>query len=477
MLLYLLIVIYVVGVGAGLYALFQKHGYKGYEALVPGYNTYILVKIVGRPLWWAFVIYVPIAGFFIWLNLLIDIANTHRKITFLDHAAVVLLAPITIFRWAKDEKVKFVDFAPNLPKLKKTQTREWADAIGFAVIAATFIRWSLFEAFTIPTPSMERSLLVGDFLFVSKIHYGPRTPMTPLQMPLTHQKIWGTELPSFLDIKALRFPQFRLPGFTTVKRNDVVVFNYPADSVYKPTDLKTNYIKRCIAEAGDTIQIKDLQVYINGKVGENPVQRQFAYDVYFANVKDLENYHYYLMDIFKKFNVSPVGAFQSSYRVMASPEAAEQIKTADYVVNVKNIIKPAGEIDLEIFPHNEKFKWNVDNFGPLWIPQKGATIKLDEDNVIKYASTIKEYEGNENVEVVNNEIKIDGKKITEYTFKQNYYFMMGDNRHNSMDSRYWGFVPEDHVVGKAALIWLSMDNEGKGLFGRIRFKRFLNIIK
>jgi len=352
---------------------------------------------------------------------------------------------------------------PNAPQ--KGFFKEWFDAILFAVIAATFIRWLLIEAYTIPTPSMEKSLLVGDFLFVSKFHYGPRTPKTPLQVPLTHQKIWGTDIPSFSD--AIQLPSFRIPGFTHIKNNDVVVFNWPAEEGY-PTDLKTNYIKRCIAIGGDSIEVRNTQVHINGKPVDNPEKLQYQYALLTAeNLNDR---------MFRTHDITDFYRIPQGYIVHTSPETAAKLKEMPFIKEVVQQIHPKGEADPQTFPHSSKISWNADFFGPLWVPKKGATITLTPENVSIYETTIARYEGHESVKVENGKLVIDGQVTDNYTFTQNYYFMMGDNRHNSLDSRFWGFVPEDHVVGKALLIWMSLDKDGN-MITKIRWNRLLNLIK
>ena len=358
----------------------------------------------------------------------------------------------------------------------KSKGREWVDAITFAVVAATLIRWAFMEAYVIPTPSMESSLLMGDFLFVSKVHYGPRTPKTPLQVPLTHQKIWGTNIPSYVDW--IQLPQYRLPGFTHVKNNDVVVFNWPAEREY-PVDLKTNYIKRCIGIAGDTLQVKNRQVYINGIAAKNPEKMQFAYKVYTSErIPDR---------IFRKYKIPNFGDYhkelmyidsnKTGYIIELTSQLVSQLQEAgiaDSIVLMDHSIDRRGSI---LFPMNRaSFDWDVDNYGPIWLPKKGATISLDSNNISIYESTIKDYEGWKSVETRDGKLYIDGNLATEYTFKQDYYFMMGDNRHNSLDSRFWGFVPEDHIVGKGFIIWLSKDQEG-GLTDFIRWNRLFKIIE
>jgi len=350
------------------------------------------------------------------------------------------------------------------PEKQKSKTREWVDAIVFAVIAATIIRWLFLEAFTIPTPSMEQSLLVGDFLFVSKVHYGARTPKTPLQVPLTHQKIWGTDIPSYLDW--IQLPQYRLPGLSDIQRNDVVVFNYPPEHQY-PTDLKTNYIKRCIGTPGDVVKIENTQVLVNDAPVENPPGLQFQH---FIETDEIINDR-----VFEEYDIWEKNLVQNGngYVVLCTVETAEELKALPFIKDVRMVTKSEDQVNSRIFP--DGFPWNADYFGPLEVPAEGQTIDLTEDNIAKYKNLITYYEGHETVEEKDGGLYIDGEKVDTYTFKQNYYFMMGDNRHNSEDSRFWGFVPEDHVVGKAFFIWLSLD-PNKGLLNKIRWSRLFHLI-
>ncbi|MBD8487551.1 signal peptidase I [Echinicola sp. CAU 1574] len=347
-------------------------------------------------------------------------------------------------------------------KKKKGPVREWMDALVFAVIAASLIRWLFLEPFTIPTASMERSLLVGDFLFVSKMHYGTRTPQTLLQVPLTHQKIWGTEIPSYSD--AIQLPYYRLPGFTSVKRNDVVVFNYP-DEFEHPVDLKTNYIKRAVGIPGDVIEIVDTQLIVNGETAENPEEMQFSYDVIPNRMLNADFFAEY--DI----NQDSFHPYNGMYVVFTTPQSAERLAKSPVIKEVKIRTYEKGNGDPDIHPDGAFYGWNRDNFGPLTVPAEGWTIDLTEDNVRRYAFTIKHYEGIDDLRIEGNEIFINDEKQDTYTFKQNYYFMMGDNRHDSLDSRFWGFVPEDHIVGKAWFLWLSLDKH-KSMFSSIRWNRF-----
>ena len=369
---------------------------------------------------------------------------------------------------------------------KKGFFREWGDAILFAVVAATLIRWATFEAYTIPTPSMEDSLLVGDYLFVSKLHYGPRTPQTPLQIPLTHQTLWGTGLKSYSD--AIQLPSYRLPGFSEVKRGDIVVFNVPFESQH-PADLRTNYIKRCVAVAGDVLEIKDTQVFINGKPTVNPPQSQNRYFLQVPQPND-DLYTAFKEQHVTNFNrpdgkPEPLfGTQEPTFMIDATPATADFFRKQPYVKAVVQDKAEAGQPEADVFPNNPDYPqstpqplnlWNKDNYGPLQLPKAGQTVQLTPQNTPMYQKIIMRYEHNEGVTMANGVLLQNGQPLKSYTFKQDYYFMMGDNRHDSLDSRYWGFVPADHIVGKAVLIWMSVDPYGDFLH-KIRWSRLFNTI-
>ena len=362
------------------------------------------------------------------------------------------------------------------PKKQKSAFREWLDSVAFAVVAATLIRFFVFEAYTIPTPSMEGSLMVGDFLFVSKLHYGVRTPKTPLQLPLTHQKIWFTNIPSYL--RWLDLPIYRLPGFSSVKQGDAVVFNVPnfEEDGDAPVDLRTFYVKRCVATPGDVLEVRDQQVIVNGNAMENPVRMQ--HPIFMKTKENLEE------KFFEAYGIrnSPDASYDSAdwlplaepdsqnvlwgYKMNTSKAMMEEIQALPFNKTFDtNLFKdPKGVTFIDIFPHDTTlYKWNRDFYGPLKVPAKGLTVPMTPGNVALYSEAIQKYEGNKNVVVNGYQISIDGKAITSYTFKQDYYFMMGDNRHNSADSRFWGFVPSDHIVGKAFFVWMSID-ANKSLF-------------
>jgi len=354
---------------------------------------------------------------------------------------------------------------------KKSAGREWTEAIIFAVVAATLIRTLFIEAYTIPTPSMERSLLVGDFLFVSKVNYGARTPMTPIAFPFAHHTmpIFGTK--AYWD--GVKLPYYRLPGLSEVKKGDVVVFNYPmeADSPYfRPVDKRENYIKRCQGAPGDTLKLINAQVYVNGKAAPNPPGEQTDYTIKTSGM-DINP------DVLTELGVSNYDGAPPTM----TKETAEQLKHISNVQSVTanirqpgladpfNPVFPAGSPKYKLNPKNKDFDWNVDNFGPIIIPKKGWTVKLDSLTLPVYGRAIEVYEGNK-LRIENGKIFINDKETTNYTFKMNYYWMMGDNRHDSLDSRYWGFVPEDHIVGKALFVWMSWDDNAS-FFNKIRWSR------
>ncbi len=382
------------------------------------------------------------------------------------------------------------------PKKKKTRTREWVDAIVFAVVAATIIRVFFIEAYTIPTASMERSLLVGDFLFVSKINYGARIPMTPIAFPFAHHTMPITGTKAYWDGVQWKF--HRLPGFSDIKRNDVVVFNYPQGDtvaleqqdvdyyqmvraegweainsrytiISRPVDKRENYIKRCIGIAGDTISMSKGLVSVNGKPEKLKNTGQISYEVVFKtpdiNPAVFEDLGFNISDDIRSTMTPNVYTFNGTAEMMS------EVKKLDFVQSVKEFTAPASEREGDIFPYDKNRDWNVDNFGPIIIPKKGWTVKLDSMTMPLYERSIRIYEGNK-LERSANGWLINGKPANSYTFKMDYYWMMGDNRHRSADSRYWGFVPEDHIVGKALFIWMSYNTNGS-FFHKIRWNRLL----
>ncbi|GAB4243868.1 MAG: signal peptidase I [Ekhidna sp.] len=461
--------------GTAYYKFFEKAGKEGWKGFIPVYNYYVHLEIVGRPLWWIVLLFVPVINFFVALTIHLDLMKSFGKYTYLDQVLGVVFAPIYMNYIAWTD-TSYIDKATAIPKPKKSFGKEWFEAIVFAVFCATFVRWIFMEAYVIPTGSMERSLLVGDFLFVSKAEYGPRTPQTPLQVPLTHQTIWGTEIPSY--IPSVSLPSLRLPSLGKVERNDVVVFNYPvddhynqrADGDYHPMDLKTHYIKRCVAIAGETIEIKGTQVYVNGEASENPPLMQHQYFVRTTEtIRDR---------IFDKYNIDPQNRsrYPEGYGIHMPQDVAAELEKLPFVESVTLQMYPEDRPEINIFPNAEYFPWNRDFFGPLTVPARGMEIDINEETLAMYGSTIANYEGLESVTLEDGKLLIDGDEATTYTFQKDYYFMMGDNRHASDDSRYWGFVPEDNIVGEASFIWMSWNTNGSFL-SKIRWSRLFDGIE
>lgn len=487
----------------GLWKIFEKAGQPGWYVLVPFFNFYIWLKIVKKPLWWYIFLLIPFINVFMILLLIVETVKCFKKFTLWEQALGVIFPFAYLPYLGFSDTEKYID-PDKRPPFKKTWIREWVDAIIFAVIAATIIRTFLIEAYTIPTPSMEKSLLVGDFLFVSKMSYGPRVPNTPLSFPFVHHTLpLTTDSKSYLEW--IKLPYFRFWGLGEVKRNDAVVFNYPDGdtlslkfqsnrSYYalvreygrntvlsnpgtfgkitaRPVDKRENYIKRCVAIAGDTLEIKDQDVYLNGKKADIPGILQYHYLVKTEgtsiNPRTLEN-----LDVTDKvWTINP-----GEFVLTLTDKAAEQLKKVPGVTEVTRLLDKKGQWDKETFPYDEQYAWNRDNYGPIVIPKKGTTISLSTENISLYSRVIKAYELND-LEVRDGKIFINGKESNSYTFKMDYYWMMGDNRHNSADSRYWGFVPEDHVVGKAVFVWLSLDKNKSLLDGKIRWNKMLRVVK
>jgi signal peptidase I len=353
------------------------------------------------------------------------------------------------------------------PGQRKSAFREWVDAIIFAVIAATIIRTFFIEAYTIPTGSMEKSLLVGDFLFVSKVSYGARIPITPLSFPFAHHTMPLFGGKSYLEW--IKIGYHRLPGFGNIEHGDCVVFNWPAENEGRPVDKKENYIKRCIGLPGDTIELRERITYINGKQVPSPENLQSSYHV----TTDGTGFSQQAVQRLGLRDGEPISS--SEYNLHLTNKNVSDIRQFGNVKQISPNVVPNGMFQDFIFPYDPKFHWNVDNFGPLWIPKKGATLKLVPATISLYRTAIAEYEGNK-LEEKDGKFFINNKPAAEYTFKMDYYFLMGDNRHNSADSRFWGFVPEDHVVGKAVFIWMSWDANADFL-NKVRWSRLFNTIK
>lgn len=501
----------------GLWKIFIKAGFKGWEVIVPFYNFYIWLKIIRKPLWWFIFLIIPFINVFVILLMIVELAKSFKKYGLIAQALAAVVPFIYLPYLAFAPKETYLD-PVNRPVIKKGIIREWVDAIIFAVIAATIIRTFLVEAYTIPTSSMEKSLLIGDFLFVSKISYGPRVPNTPLSFPFAHHTLPLTSsTPSFLDW--IQLPYYRFSGFATIKNGDVVVFNYPDGDtttielqsnrsyyemmremgrsevwknyyvIARPVDKRENFIKRCVAIHGNKLEIIDQTVYINGKEFTMPEDAEFYYSVK-TNLKYNYKKTFSKLDITEGYKLTDGSGSQiskdpfdflfnskdSTYSLVLTESNAKKLEKVSGIISVTKMIHKKGTFDTRLFPFDTaNYKWNVDNFGPITIPEAGQTVEINSKNISIYRRIIDVYEGNELAEK-DGKIFINGNEATSYTFKMNYYWMMGDNRHNSADSRFWGFVPEDHVVGKAVFVWLSLD-PNKTLFGgKIRWDKMFRFI-
>lgn len=363
------------------------------------------------------------------------------------------------------------------PRKPISKARDWFNSITFAVVAATLIRWTTAEAFVIPTPSMEDTALVGDFLVVSKLHYGTRTTSAPLQVPLTHQKIWGTDIPSYVDW--IELPTYRFPGFSEVKRGDVVVFNVPAiemnDGIEHPITLKANYVKRCVAVAGDRIEILERQVFVNGQPLPATKGMKWAYFVVASEQISKKNIRRLGLDSDDYFYLG-LNDSKAMYRMLLTNDQLSKIRETSYIESASPDQSLGHTPESDIFPSSKYSRWNGNNYGPLVIPKEGMTIAVNDSTMGLYGTTISLYEHNREVVTDNGRLVIDGKEYSEYTFKQDYFFMMGDSRNNSLDSRYWGFVPHDHIVGKAVLVWMSIDQEAD-FFHKVRWSRIFRDVE
>lgn len=512
--LYHLFIVYLIGTlivflpSFGLAKLFVKAGVPAWKAYVPFYNTWVMQEITHRPKHWVFWQFIPVVGWFISPGIFIEFVKVFGKFSLGQHTLASLFAPFYFPYLAYKEDPKFIG-PEAVKKHKKKGWREWVDAAIFAVVAATLIRTFIFEAYTIPSPSMEKTLLVKDFLFVSKLSYGPRIPNTPLSVPFVHNYLpFGSSRKSYSE--AIKLPYMRWFA-SAPKRNDVVVFNFPAgDTVINlpefqskhpyyqlcrelgkgnmdmgrqiilndpdqyplaihPADKSDNYIKRCVAVAGDTLQVINSDVYINSKKSELPPYSEMDYELETTQPLD-EDFAKTEFDI---DIMDPQTQFLGTnrYRMQLTARSVEKLRKSALVKSISPYL-----IDTSRAYYNPQFenyvwynKWTTDNYGKIWIPKKGATLVLDSNNYYIYERAIRVYEKNQFF-MQDGKYFLNGKEVKAYVFKMNYYWMMGDNRHQSQDSRFWGFVPEDRIVGKAWMIWFSWD-------GGPRWKRFFRVVR
>ena len=472
--------------GLGTWKLYEKAGRKSWEAFIPVYNAIVLMKIINRPTWWTFLLFIPVINLIMFPVVWIETLRSFGKNTTTDTILGIATFGLYIYYINYTQNVTYIQ---DRSTVATTKTGDTVSSLLFAIVVATFVHTYFIQPFTIPSASLEKSLLIGDFLFVSKFNYGARTPMTTVAAPMVHDTLPLLNVKSYLPKPQL--PYFRFPGFEKIKNNDIVVFNWPADTLYnmykdtdirydKPIDKKTNYVKRCVGIAGDSLQVKNGIVFINGKelILPERAKPQYSYNIGLDGKTNID-FEYLL----KSMDITDGAGFKSELRDTLFIQAltfenAERLKNVPGITSVTRVINKGPENG--IFP-NFKNKpqsvvnnWSADNFGPIYIPQEGKTVAIDAKILPFYKKIIGEYEGND-LKVVGNDIFINDKKATTYTFKQNYYWMMGDNRHNSLDARFFGYTPADHIVGKPIFIWMSWDTHGKG-FNKIRWNRLFTTV-
>jgi signal peptidase I len=499
----------------GTWKLYVAAGYKAWQAAVPVYNAILLMKIINRPVWWVILLFIPTINLILFGVLWVETLRSFGRKKTQDTLLVLLTFGLSIFSLNYSKNLKHISDRSLRPR---TGFGETVSSILFAVVAATLVHNYFIQPYIIPTGSLEKSLLIGDFLFVSKFHYGARTPMTAVSFPMVHDTIPVLKVRSYL--KKPQLPYFRLPALQKIKRNDIVVFSWPADTVRqffvrekrvdKPIDKKSNYVKRCVGIPGDTLEIIDGLVYTNGEKNtySNRAQIQFTFNAYASkgissrkllnegfesfsrkykieNITEssyqqlipyiigrtgntVENFHVITeakglpLELVQKLGLRVSEPLESSKEMTLTLEEANtlrKISGMDSVVQRVNKRKVPNET---FFPNKIPYDWNEDNFGPLLIPKKGLTVALTPSNLPLYKKIITDYESND-LEISPTEIRINGEVKESYTFQQDYYWMMGDNRHRSEDSRFWGFVPEDHIVGKPIFIWFSIKGINDGI--------------
>ncbi|WP_370408806.1 signal peptidase I [Tenacibaculum dicentrarchi] len=469
----------------GTWKLYVKAGRKAWEAALPIYNAIVLMQIINRPKWWVILLFIPVINLLMFPILWIE---TCRSFGF-NKKTDTLLAVFTLgFYIYYINYLTDTSYIENRSLQPNSALGEWVSSIAFAIIAATLVHTYFMQPYTIPTSSLEKTLLVGDYLFVSKFHYGARIPSSTIAAPMAHDTLPLLGVKSFISddknkdgfLNKASLPYMRTPGFQKIKRNDIVVFSWPADSLktmwgdksgvatYKPIDKKTNYVKRATGIAGDTLEVRDGYVFINGKKTILPdrAKPQWYFKVDTQGKK-------LSMETINEFNINGEGKMSNDgiYYFNLTDDEATNLRKNTIVKSVTKYLKPSGTYDASVFPHNPKYAWSSDNFGPLYIPKAGSTVALNEDTIPFYEQIIRRYENND-LTIFGDAIYINGKKAESYTFKQDYYWMMGDNRQNSLDARNWGYVPFDHVVGKPVMIWLSWNPNAPDFASKINSIRW-----
>ena len=482
--------------GLGTWKLYIKAGRQAWEAFIPVYNAIGLMKIINRPWWWTFLLFLPIVNLIMFPVVWVETARSFGKNSTLDtFLAIVSLGFYNFYL----NYVADVEYLKERNLHPKTNLGDWVSSILFAIVAATIVHTYLIQPYVIPTSSLEKSLLVGDFLLVSKFHYGARVPITTISAPMVHDTLPILKSKSYLFddhvenkntslINKTALPYMRIPGFQKIKHNDIVVFNWPVDTLYnmyksadrnyyKPIDKKTNYVKRCVGLPGDSLEVRGGYVYINGKQNILPdrAKLQFSYYIEFkGNVTSNEEVY----RILRRYDITDGIGYdpdKEKYFVQATEEAISKAKNHPNIAKLELRNDEKGNRDSGVFPHNPNYNWNNDFFGPLYIPKAGVTIDLNLEVLPLYKRIITEYENN-SIQIKGNQIFINDELATSYTFKKDYYWLMGDNRHNSLDARSWGFVPFDHVVGKPVFIWMSWNSNEQGIMNKIRWKRLFTTV-
>lgn len=499
----------------GTWKLYKAAGFQAWQAAVPIYNAFILMKIIKRPAWWVILLFIPTINLILFGVIWVETLRSFGKNSAKDTALVLLTFGLYIYTVNYSANPKH---QPDRSLRPKTGFGETVSSILFAVVAATLVHNYFIQPYIIPTGSLEKSLLIGDFLFVSKFHYGARAPMTAVSVPMVHDTVPGLKIRSYL--KKPQFPYLRLPGLQKINRNEIVVFSWPADTVRqffvrekrvdKPIDKKSNYVKRCVGIPGDTLEIIDGFVHTNRSKNQLPDLARVQY-THFAYAQKGVSSRKLLAEGFSDFNrtykidnitessyqqiiphiIGRMGNTIEDFRVITTAkglptdvirktglrvsEILELKKEMTLTLDEATAMRKVPKIDSVVrrfskknvpneafFPNKIPFDWNEDNFGPLVIPKKGMTVNLNKENLPLYKKIIAEYEAND-LETSPSEIRINGNPTDQYTFKKDYYWMMGDNRHKSEDSRFWGFVPDDHIVGKPIFIWFSIKGINDGI--------------
>jgi signal peptidase I len=474
--------------GAGTWKFYKAAGRNAWEAFVPVYNAMILMKIINRPVWWTLLLFLPVVNLIMFIVIWVETLRSFGYNKSVDTALAVLTGGLYLYYVNYTQPLNYIE---NRSLKPRTAAGEWTSSILFAIIAATIVHTYVMQPFIIPTPSLEKTLLTGDFLFVSKFHYGPRFPMTPVAAPMVHDTIPVVGIKSYLDRPQL--PYLRLPGLSKVERSDIVVFNWPVDTVntypyndgkyhYKPIDKKSNYVKRCVGIPGDTLSIIAGKVHINGKPLELPerakIQHSYIFETKGEQYTDEQMLSFGITDGYQQGQLIEKDVPGMTVKA-ATEEAVAQLVATGNIVSTEQVVFSDGGSQ-RYFPYDGMVGNDYDNFKPFLIPEKGMTTPITFKNIDFYSRIIEVYEGSEmeisnTIDLRGNSVYLNGKPLMEYTFLQDYYWLMGDNRHNSEDSRIWGYVPESHVVGKPVFVWMSID-QTKPFLSMIRWDRVFTTV-